>query len=89
MLWKRACDVCYRRNLRSIFKLTVCVILVYTAHYQDLMVYFESRLFLCEWCDEHDLSCTFEREAQKKKKKESRASFRPCFLYCFLIHYHT
>ncbi|KAI0549059.1 hypothetical protein F4679DRAFT_548075 [Xylaria curta] len=28
----------------------------------------------CEWCDEHDLSCTFDREAQKRKRKRLRLS---------------
>ncbi|KAI0866528.1 hypothetical protein F4860DRAFT_457649 [Xylaria cubensis] len=28
----------------------------------------------CEWCDEHDLSCTFDREAKKRKRKRLRLS---------------
>ncbi|KAI1752460.1 hypothetical protein F4782DRAFT_500213 [Xylaria castorea] len=28
----------------------------------------------CEWCNEHDLSCTFDREAQKRKRKRLRLS---------------
>ncbi|KAI1299450.1 hypothetical protein F5Y03DRAFT_408793 [Xylaria venustula] len=28
----------------------------------------------CEWCAEHDLSCTFDRKSQKKKRKRLRLS---------------
>ncbi|KAI0814463.1 hypothetical protein GGR55DRAFT_631952 [Xylaria sp. FL0064] len=28
----------------------------------------------CEWCEEHDLACTFDRESQKKKRKRFRLS---------------
>ncbi|KAI0425414.1 hypothetical protein F5Y09DRAFT_101705 [Xylaria sp. FL1042] len=28
----------------------------------------------CEWCDEHNLSCTFDRESQKKKRRRLRLS---------------
>ncbi|KAI1177551.1 hypothetical protein F4777DRAFT_541377 [Nemania sp. FL0916] len=41
---------------------------------RKIQCYFPNPESPCEWCNEHDLSCTFDRESQKKKAKRLKLS---------------